>query len=260
MAIMLSAMVLAGCEVIGEGERLVPVSQPADTTDRTHVLIEFTGFRCVNCPNAAAAAEALHQTYGERLIIVAMHPASNPFTQGAAQYDYTCPEADDYYRLLGGSATTPFPTGNINLATRDGSSLHDYPEWPAWLVQQMSEPTRVHLSVTAGSEADRITVTTTAYADVAASCRIVTWLVEDSIQSAQAMPDGSVNTQYYHRHVLSGAAGSSEGEPLTLQRTPVTHTTTLTLREDCDPKRCSFVVAVMDNENKIINARQTTIQ
>ena len=28
------------------------------------------------------------------------------------------------------------------------------------------------------------------------------WLVEDSVLGVQAMPDGSINTQYYHRHML----------------------------------------------------------
>ena len=90
IAFILSVLLFTACEVISENERLIPAPVPVDSTERTHVLIEFTGFRCVNCPKASAAAEALKQTYGERLIVVAMHPASNPFTQGAAQYDYTC--------------------------------------------------------------------------------------------------------------------------------------------------------------------------
>ena len=28
------------------------------------------------------------------------------------------------------------------------------------------------------------------------------WLVEDSVLGVQAMPDGSVNMEYYHRHML----------------------------------------------------------
>ncbi len=259
---MMSVIVLAGCEVIGESERLVPVPVPADTTERVHVLIEFTGFRCVNCPKASAAAEALKQTYGERLIVVAMHPASNPFTQGAALYDYTCEAADVYYRYMGGNATTPFPTGNINFTSDEEGYLSDYPEWATLLAQQMSQPTEIHLSVQTERDdnTNSITITTTASADRKQDCRLVTWLVEDSIQGAQAMPDGSVNREYYHRHVLRMAVDDAWGETYTIPFTPVTITTTMTLSDNYDPKHCSIVVAALDDKYRIINARQTTIQ
>jgi hypothetical protein len=32
------------------------------------------------------------------------------------------------------------------------------------------------------------------------------WLIEDSVKGVQAMPDNSVNTEYYHRHVLRAVA------------------------------------------------------
>jgi len=260
IAFILSVLLFTACEVISENERLIPAPVSVDSTERTHVLIEFTGFRCVNCPKASAAAEALKQTYGERLIVVAMHPASNPFTQGAAQYDYTCPQADVYYRYMGGSATTPFPTGNINITDSEDRYLSDYPEWATLLAQQMNLPTSVHLSLQAQRDSNTITVTTTASADQPHDYHLVTWLVEDSVQGAQALPDGSVDRQYYHRHMLRTAAGDAWGENYTIPFTPVTLTSTLTLPDGCDPTHCSIVVAALDDQNRIINARQTTIQ
>ena len=44
--------ILCACEVIDEAERLIPV-ETEPQGNRTHVLIEYTGFRCVNCPTAA---------------------------------------------------------------------------------------------------------------------------------------------------------------------------------------------------------------
>ncbi|MEE0952366.1 MAG: hypothetical protein U0L62_09200, partial [Paludibacteraceae bacterium] len=68
--ILLLATMLISCEVIREEDRFIPIPTPL-STERTHVLIEYTGFRCVNCPTAAAHAAQLQQTYGEQLIIVA---------------------------------------------------------------------------------------------------------------------------------------------------------------------------------------------
>lgn len=201
---------LVSCEVIPEGERLIelPVSF---TGERTHVLIEYTGFRCVNCPKAAETAHELQSLYGERLIVVAMHPASNPFTQGL--YDYTCPAADSIYRWMGGTASTPFPTGNINMVATDGSYFMDPTEWPAALSHAM-EDTVVNLS----------------------AFRKSYWLVEDSVPGVQAMPDGSVNTNYYHRHVLRAVSDEAN----------------MTIPDGCNREHCRIVELYLDNNDKHI--------
>ena len=49
---MVILLVCAGCEVIQESDRLIPFERETGGA-RKHVLIEFTGFRCVNCPDAA---------------------------------------------------------------------------------------------------------------------------------------------------------------------------------------------------------------
>ena len=156
---MVILLVCAGCEVIQESDRLIPFERETGGT-RKHVLIEFTGFRCVNCPDAAKQAQLLQEQYGEELVVVSMHPASNPFTQG--RYDYTCPAADSIYRLMGGDS-----------------------EWATALLQAI-----------------RDSVNTTPLSDATVSY----WLIEDSVKGVQAMPDNTVNTEYYHRHVLRAIA------------------------------------------------------
>ena len=170
-------LALCSCEVIPEDERLIPV-ETKPSGHRTHVLLEFTGFRCVNCPSAAEIASELQHMYDSSLIVVSLHPASNPFTQG--KYDYTCPAADSIYTWLGGTATTPFPAGNLDLLNYEGDWFVDMREWPTMVYQAMQDSLVPALD----------------------KAEISYWLVEDSIKGAQAMPDGTVNMEYYHRHVL----------------------------------------------------------
>lgn len=207
-------LALCACEIIPEEERLIPVSLPSGG-ERRHVLLEFTGFRCVNCPTAAETALNLQSLYGNRLLVVALHPASNPFTQGL--YDYTCPAADSIYRLMGGTATTPFPAGNIDMM----------PFGDNWFIDPMDWPARVNAAM-----ADTLW---NPYAGYETSY----WLIEDSILGAQAMPDGSVDTHYYHRHVLRAVSA----EPLTR------------LPEQCDPAHCSVLTIYTDPiDNHILQA------
>lgn len=209
----LLALTLCACEVINEADRLIPVPLPI-ANGRKHVLLEFTGFRCVNCPEAAEKAASLQALYGENLIVIALHPASNPFTQGAAEYDYTCPEADSIYRFMGGTETTPFPTGNIDMQPTENGYLIDPVEWGARLNTAM---------------ADTLIDPNTPH-------QISYWLVEDSVLGAQLMPDGSINMNYYHRHVLRAISN----EPF--EQIP----------EKCNPAHCSVVTIYTDINNKQI--------
>ena len=204
---------LTSCEVIPESEQLIPVQIP-DTSAHRHVLLEFTGFRCVNCPAAAETAANLQHLYGDKLIVIALHPASNPFTQGA--YDYTCPEADSIYQFLGGLPTTSFPTGSIDMRLFDDSYFVSPADWATKLNTLHHTPSTIHH---------------TSY-----------WLVEDSICGPQAMPDGTVNMQYYHRHVLRAIAQ----QPFTA------------LPTQYDPAHCSVVTVYSDSDKQIIDAYETS--
>ena len=206
-------LVLTSCEVIPESERLIPVQ----TGIQRHVLLEFTGFRCVNCPAAAETAANLKHLYGDSLIVIALHPASNPFTQGA--YDYTCPEADSIYQLLGGLPTTPFPTGSIDMRLFDDSYFISPADWATKLTTNHKFEIINHQSLD------------TSY-----------WLVEDSVLGVQAMPDGTVNTAYYHRHVLRAISA----EPFT------------SIPDKCNPAHCTVVTIYSDQTKQIIDAYETS--
>lgn len=170
-------LLLTGCEVIPENEQLIPV-EPDLSGSRTHVLLEFTGFRCVNCPTAAEIAQDLEAMYDGLLYVVSLHPASNPFTQG--KYDYTCPAADSIYQWIGGEATTPFPAGNIDMQPFEGEWFADMSSWATMVYEAMKDSIAPSLDKAIKSY----------------------WLIEDSVLGVQAMPDGTVNDHYYHRHVL----------------------------------------------------------
>lgn len=211
------ALVLTSCEVIKEGDRLIRVDEVEG--ERVHVLLEFTGFRCTNCPKAAELANNLKEQYKDHLLVVALHPASNPFTKGL--YDYTCPGADSIYIQLGGTPTTSFPIGNVDMSLMDGEYLHDASEWPTMVYEAMKS-----------TKVPDLTDANMSY-----------WLVEDSVLGVQAMPDGTVNTQYYHRHMLRDIQANKAD---------------LVVPSNADTTHLSLLV-VYTKENTILNAYETTI-
>lgn len=202
---------LTSCEIIPKGEQLIPID--AGQSTRSHLLIEYTGFRCVNCPTAALMAQELAEQYQGQLYVVSLHPASNPFTQG--KYDYTCPEADSIYRWMGGDASTPFPVGNIDMKPYNGEWFISPEEWATAAFAAMKD------SIAPMPEVE----TNVSY-----------WLVEDSVKGAQAMPDNSVNLEYYHRHVLRAIA----------------QTQSFDIPEGCDTAHLSVLKIIFDPENNHI--------
>lgn len=197
------SLLLAACEVIPEGERLIEVDAP-ETVSRA-LLVEFTGFLCVNCPNAAQEAHRLMEQYPEELVVVEMHPATNAFCQTTiAEYDLTCEAADAYYKAHGGTAGTSFPTGVV-----DGNSpLTDYTSWGALIYSatHRKKTGELTLAVETGEKL---------HIDASfepGDAELSLWLVEDSIVSPQMMPDGSTNMHYVHNHVLRASLSVGDNE------------------------------------------------
>lgn len=254
---------MCACEVIKEEERLIPMPREEFKTNRTHVLIEYTGFRCVNCPTATELAQSLVQLYDTQLIVVAMHPASNPFTQGAKKFDYTCPEADTYYTFMHGTQTTPFPIGNIDCTPENEQYLFEPNTWAARLSQVMNDSTSISLAMEA--EVDTLTrkveIETRLLADSSLTGRLALWLVEDSVLGAQAMPDGTNNMTYYHRHMLREAIGDAWGTEVTFAEKGETLRATTNLPEKYEWQNCHIVAVLFDpRDSHILNAKQTTIK
>ena len=206
--VMALALLLAGCQVIPEDRQLLPL--PSAKPVSNALLVEFTGFLCVNCPTAAEEAHSLLTEYPDNLIVVAMHPADNHFTQtGKPEYDYTCPEANEYYRYFGGTAVTPFPTGIVDMQ----QGWLEYPSWGTMVRMSVQDKKSGHLivNITDINEQQRsFHVSASVFVDEPADewidkemqIEVMLWLVADSVSGAQMMPDGSTNLSYTHRHML----------------------------------------------------------
>ena len=237
-------MISVGCEVIQEGDRLIPLPHSTGGS-RTHVLVEFTGFRCMNCPTAAELAAELAKEYDPRLIVVAMHPASNPFTQGL--YDYTCPAADTYYTQLGGTPQTSFPKGSLDLAAYEGDYLLDMSSWTSAIYRSAQDSTSIVISLSAAMDTTsrEVLISSEWYSTGEDAIEMVYWLVEDSVAGMQLMPDGSYNDAYIHRHMLRGEI--ADQKPFVLDPA-------------YDRRHCEIIAVAIDKINHTIRqAKQTHI-
>ena len=266
LIIMCAALALSACEVIPENEQIVEVFTPADTSQykRASLLVEFSGWRCMNCPNAAAVAHELQEQYGEELVVVVMHPESNPNTRyGNNQaVNFTCPEADSVYIHMGGTNATPFPTGNINYHMQDNSYFSSSDTW-ATQVSQYYGGSTIIMQQSVYCDAKDVTIDVELYhlgssSQLDATLQI--WLTEDGIVGKQIMPDGKTNNEYTHNHLLRASVLPSVwGEAHVLPNlTPKNFTYHYTLPDKVVAENC-HIVSVLSVGGIVVQTKETKI-
>lgn len=242
----LTIVILTACEVISESDQKIPIEM--EETNRTTLIVEFSGLKCNNCPLAAEEAHNLLAMYGEKLVVVEMHPASNSLTNGGNKWDYTCPSADEYYKHW----QIPFlPYGVINM-----SQQTEYQEWgsayqqaskmvsPITLIQQVQIDSTNTLQIEAS-----INNLSYQHLDV----QYIAWLTEDSIVGGQLMPDGKTQKKdYVHNHILRDAITDIWGMPIEVSaETSTTIPLTYPLPKKVIAKNCNIVGIVMKNGEAI---------
>jgi hypothetical protein len=258
---------LTACEVIPAGEREEVIFTPTDPSavKRTSLLIEYSGWQCVNCPTAAEEAHHLKEQYGENLVVVVMHPESNPNTRhnNKPALNYTCPEADSIYMMMGGTNTTPFPTGNVNLV-KDVTKgyFNDFDKWATNISQAYSSPKPVligqEVKGTADSKDIWMAVDITNLDTKAIEATLQVWLTEDSVIGSQKKPSGT-DKNYAHNHLMRASITPIWGDVVPVEA----HMTQqvvyeYTLPEKVVKENCNIVSLVTIN-GEVVQAKETKI-
>lgn len=254
----LITLALLGCQNIPDDKQLQPIDWSKIHKQRNVLLVEYTGFTCVNCPLAAEEAHNLQSACGEELVVVAMHPESNAFTNTTKEeYNYTCPEADVYYKFCGGLPTTPFPAGTINFQTQDGADrFTDYKLWASSILRAFLMPAEANIDLQATWENNEqllVNLNVSAISEPKLA-QILLWITEDNVIGPQKMPDLTTNREYVHNHILRGELLSADGmgKQVTLQPGMVTELTFLCNlpAKVRNVKNCHLVAVVLDSSTK----------
>ena len=257
---------LAACEVIGPGERNNIIFTPTDPSalKRTSLLVEYSGWQCVNCPTAAEEAHRLKEQYGENLVIVVMHPESNPNTRhnNKPALDYTCPEADSIYLMMGGTNTTPFPTGNVNMVTdKTKGYFNDYDKWGTLISQAYVSPKPVLLTAEASMIDTNVIFVAADITNLdtqAIETTLQVWLTEDSVMGSQKKPEGT-DKNYAHNHLMRASITPILGEILPIDANMTQQVTyEYTLPENVKKENCNIVALVSIN-GEVVQATETRI-
>ena len=247
------------CDQVDLADRYITVDKPAPSTqdstavvETRRVLIEeFTGQRCVNCPNAAAEIQRLKQAYGaDTVIAVSIHGGELAFFSTAKLLGLRTELGDEYNKRWN---VVAWPKGMVN---RSGT-LSDYEEWFTLVNSAVRQEAPLTLSV----QATASTVTTTAQALKPVQGKLQLWITESGITAMQAMPDGTNNREYTHNHVLRAAVNGTWGEDITLAPGQTqTYTHTIDLDPSWNSANLSIVAFVYSDGEGLLQVAESVVK
>lgn len=240
----LAALALTSCEEVSQDERLTFVEPPQ--VERAVLIEDYTGQYCVNCPRATDEIHRLVETYGDSVVIaVAIH--SGPFSKLKGEPTPLYTEVGDQYFAKWNLSAQP-----IGLVDRlFGSMPFNYTDWAGGVNYELAY--KAPVSLLTATTFDRQTrdatvqVQTVGLDSARVSGKLQVWLIEDSIDSFQSMPDGSIQEHYNHMHVFRASVNDMWGDDVSVGHGEVAvRDYGIKIDPSWVPEHCSIVTFLYD--------------
>lgn len=204
---------------------------------------EFTGVRCVNCPQGAAKLDEMMTANPDRLKIVAIHAmsfAAPNYTKGSVQDLRSTAGAEITSLIYGGDPAKPNASfDRLNLTTGSNPMLGPYGGWAGQLEKAKAEnpstPVNIYVTSTYNSSAEAydIKVKLAYNSDLADAHALSIYLVEDNIIDKQVEPEID-NFKFKHvlRQALTPVNGVSVLDSIEVKKAGLVFETTYQLKID----------------------------
>lgn len=250
--IITAAATMVACNDIAENERLIPMESVK--AERAVLIEDFTGQKCVNCPDAHKTIEALEEQYADKVIAVSIHAGAFGIAADNTRYTGLMqPEGDTYNDMWG---ITAWPAGVVNRT--GGATTHDL--WPAAVRTALALPTPLDIDINVEcSETDLfIQVDCAQNQDVSGNLQV--WIVENGIVARQDSNAGRIN-DYVHNNVYRASVNGVGGVPVSLkafehQAFTYTQPLRVTDTETWVPENLAVVAFVYNKDGVVQAARQ----
>ncbi len=226
------ALIIQSCDFVSNPVETTSANS-TDTSTTTYtrkVLVEdYTGHLCPNCPQAGVTANQLITTFGDKVVIMAVHagifakpspPAALPSGAPAGSY------AADYRTTYGTECNSStyfnlpsYPNGMVNRKDYPTSHIKAHGSWSSEVANLLALPPDANIKITKtyNSTTRNLSLTidtkflTNNYPS--GDYNLTVLLTQDSIIDWQL--DGTVSIpDYVHRHMLRDAINSPWGDNL----------------------------------------------
>ena len=265
-ALLFVPFVFASCESYDEDERLklieggetqdsTPITQ--QQSELTLLLEDFTGWNCPNCPQGTAVLNTIKATYGEKVVITAIHQGPYAKPKGDVTLDLRTEYGDEL-----GKDMTSYPSLWINRDVIPSTRG----DWETAVADYFASAIH-NLNISLGSKIDangNVVVSTEieALADINSNLVITLYMTENDIEGKQK-DDGTIIEDYLFQHVLR--ANPIVNYPLTVsalkQGDKIQKSYLLKPAAGVNKSNCHVVVMVADaTSGKVLQANEIELK
>jgi len=192
-----------------------------ETVVKKVLMEEFTGVRCVNCPQAKIEIDNLQSDnlFGKKFIAVAYHAGFFARPYADSKNDYRTDQGDVLIEFL--DQPIGFPSGVINRKLFSGEGdlqIEAFATWGGFVGQELEEAAVMSLDLettyNASNRVLNVSVGITPTQNISDDLNLSVLITEDDIVDVQLTPDGIVE-DYAQTHVFRAMISNTLGDPIT---------------------------------------------
>ncbi len=230
--------------------------------NQKQVLLEdFTGHKCVNCPEAAINAHNLAEEKDHRLIIYSIHAGyyAEPDETGHYTTDFRCATGDEIFNSY---LITGWPAGTVNRVEFDGNEILGGGDWEDAVNSELDKENVIDMTLKKyyNQEKNEVTilVSSTFLQQLDGHFSLVVLVVEDHILSWQKNNEPSIGPtpdweNYEQRNIIRDAISNTFGSFFTADGTIVSGETyetpfSYTLNDDWVAENCNIISYIIHEE------------
>ncbi len=239
-------LLFCGCDEIDYADRFEEV-EPI-ITSRNVLIEEFTGQRCINCPNAAKEIQAIQAKYfGKQVIAVAIHGGSMAYSEEKYPKFGLANATGELYNNHWN--VERWPAGLIN---RKNGVNSDIGLWQDLILKELSIEPNASITVSATYDKDtkQATVNTSVGLSAPGTAKLQLWVVENDIKTYQIEQE-----DYVHHHVFRAAINGDWGEEISIaDNKSLNFTHKFTLKDNWNTNNLSIIAFVYTEQDGVLQA------
>lgn len=227
------------------------------------LLEDFTGHKCVNCPEAAINAHNLAEELDHKLIIYAVHAGYYAEPDGTGHYtaDFQCDAGNEIFNNF---VIVGWPAGTVDRVVFGASPILGGGAWEDAVNSELAKPNVINMTLKNHYDVEKniltVEVLTTFLQQLNGKYKLAVLLAEDHILSWQKNNEPSIGPtpdweNYEQRNVLRASISSSTfGSYLTLNdgtiEADVTYKTRLSYEpeEEWVTENCNVIAYIIHEE------------
>ena len=222
--------------------------------DEKVVLLEdYTGVRCINCPDAAVVAHQLQEQYGHQLVVLSVHAGGMSNPQPGNFPDFLTDEGTEWFNSFNIGTN---PNATINRQKRGDVYKYGVDEWAGAVATAIEGKSNIRLLTALEYDDATRELKVSAYSkfleEFPDMYNLTVCIMEDSIVGKQI----GQSDDYVHRHVfretMNGAWGKDLNNEPIVPNTEIVKSYSITLNEAFNVDNCYVIAYIYRVDTKEI--------